>query len=209
MKTNVLIVSSLFAIAAGGCAVTSAQHAFQARDRLEWYGATFAVGMSRAEAQTQLKDAVTEENFDRRSKATLIMNSSPSDRHWLFMCVPLEPVGKMLTAKLTFDSDTLARIEIMEERDGVRRESVGNLYCDETGGFRVGMTKAQALDQLKTAELKSKATSVTVFTPPSEEELASDVWELSWSCPTAGSCTTIRLRFEEGRLKRIRVVRLQ
>ena len=203
MKTSALIVSSLFVVAVCGCAVNSAYQTLHARDRLEWYGATFAVGMSRAEAQTQLRDAVTEEDFDPGSRATLITDSSPLDTNWVFACVPLEPVGKILLAKLTFTSNTLARIEIIEERDGVRRDHQGCPGREESGGFRVGMTREDALDQLKTAALKNKATSGTVFTPPAEKELASDVWEVSWHTPMAGASTTIRLKFEGGRLKKI------
>lgn len=205
MKASLLIVSLLLAIAARGCAGNSPQRTFKARDRLEWYGATFAVGMSRAEAQTQLKDAVTEEDFDPRSKATLITDCSPLDRYWVFVCVPLEPVGKVLIAKLTFSSNTLARIEIVDECEGARRDHQGNPGCEEFSGFRVGMTKANALDQLRTAELTDKAIS----TRPNEKELASDVWEVGWYDPTAGASTTMRLRFEGGRLKRIHVITLQ
>ena len=81
----------------------------------------------------------------------------------------------------------------------------------ERKGFRLGMTKEEVLRQLKGAIPRNKVTegqrAAGCIIRPSDSELASDTWIVTWVSHFAvGATDTARLHFAEGQLARVEVV---
>lgn len=187
MKTAVWAMPVLILLLASGCQSQGRKrNPFPTRETFAWETSSFHVGMSKGEALMQLKDAVPIEEFDPKSKATIIRphEAQLASDSWVLHFVGSRAVGPECIAKLSFVESALTRIEIVGESRAVRREAKAYPTSQEFiwGGTKlsVGMNKDEVLHQLRRAVTRRGTGAVSV---PGEEEAATDVWTVGCSGP--------------------------
>lgn len=213
MRTTVWTMPVLVLLLASGCQSEGRKRdPFPTRETFAWETATFRVGMSKDDALMQLKDAVPVEEFDPKSKATIIWQREAelASDSWVLHFVSSHPVGPVCIAKLSFAEGAVSRIEIVGESKAVRRETQAypTLQKFTWSGriLSVGMKKDHMLEHLRRLGERAPPQAGWVSVP-NEREAARDVWILGCAGRLAvGNSMQIRLTFKKQVLERIQVI---
>ena len=204
-------IPALIMLMAGGCPPQGRnEKGFPTPETFVWETSTFHVGMSKADALRQLKDAVPIEEFDPKGKATIIRpdKAQLAADSWVLGFVSPRPVGPECTVRFSFVEGALAKMELVSEAKAARREAIAYPTTQEfvwaATKLRVGMNKDEVLEQLMKGAARPGMGGVSV---PGEEEVAADAWMVGCSGrPEVGNAAWIRLTFKKRVLERIQIV---
>jgi len=172
----------------------------------KWEENEFHVGMTRAEALKELRDAVTECDFDPNSPATIMYLNSQmlKSDSWLLRFVSRKAVGPTARVRVVFQDDVVASLQIASQHARVYRSEQPYSTRETFECLMVGMSKDKAQAAIRqTAMPKEQFDKKGGVLLPEAAELDSNTWILRYWCRLSGSSGTVRVVFSDDELLRI------